>query len=84
MPFLDCDQEKLNEIFKYLEKRMANKEYHILFPNSKCSISLENIKLSFEEPTSWLRSTPIDVFSCLLNETAILNKSNVLEGQCKE
>ena len=48
MPFLDCDQEKLDKFFKYLDKIMANKEYHILFPNSKCSISLENIKLSFK------------------------------------
>ena len=63
---------------------MTEKEYFISFPNSKCSISSQNIKLSFEEPTSWLRSTPIDVFSCLLNETAILNQSNVLEGQCIE
>ena len=52
IPFLDCDQKKLNQIFKHLDKIMTEKEYFISFPNSKYSISLENIKLSFEKPTS--------------------------------
>ena len=57
---------------------MAEKEYFISLRNSKCSISIKNIKLSFKKLTSWLRSTPINIFSCLLNETAILNNANVL------
>ena len=31
-----------------------------------------------------VKATPIDVFSFLLNETAILNNANVLLDQCKE
>ena len=84
MPILDCDQETLNKIFKHLDKIMAEKEYFISLPNSKCSISIKNIKLSFKKSTSWLRSTPIDIFSCLLNETAILNNANMLPDQNKE
>ena len=84
MPILDCDHETLEKNFKHLNERIAGKEYLISFPNSKCAISISNIIESFQKSSSWLRSTPIDVFSCLLNETAILNNANVLPDQCME
>ena len=84
MPILDYYQETLNKIFKHLNVIIAEKEYFISFPNSKYTISIKNIVQSFEKSSSWLRSTPIDIFSCLLNETAILNNANMLPDQNKE
>ena len=81
-PVVECNEEKLGDIFSFLEEKLSTKSFHFHFEHSpSCNLNVESVKKSFEKDKNWLRCTIISFIKSLLNETARLNDIEVLPFQ---
>ena len=82
LPVVECNEEKLGDIFSFLEEKLSTKSFHFHFEHSpSCNLNVESVKKSFEEDKNWLRCAIISFIKSLLNKTARLNDIEVLPFQ---